>query len=82
MEVGDPPAVAEDEDVAFLLKAGRLRAFQHLPLVQDLERVDPVRVAELDHADLAEGPAANHLQDLEVVLAQPERFHAVRHRFY
>ena len=69
MQVGDPAAVAKHEDVSLLLEAGRLGSLQHLPLVQDLEGVDPVGALQLDDADLAEGAAADYLQDLEVVLA-------------
>ena len=82
VKVGDPPAIAEHEDVTFLLKACRLRAFEHLPLVQDLERVDPVGLAHLDDADLAEGPSTDHLQDLEVIFAQPQVSYFVCYWFH
>ena len=80
VKVCDPAPIAEHEDVTFFLEACRLCPLQHLPLVQDLERVDPVGVFELDDADLAEGTAADHLQDLEVVLAKAKRLDAVGHR--
>lgn len=82
VQVGDPPAVAPDEDVPLLLEAGRLRPFQHLPLVQDLERKDTVRGFELDYADLTECAAADHLQDFKVILGEAEGFHAVSHGFH
>ena len=81
MEVGDPSPIAEDENVSFLLEARGLCPLEHFPLVEDLEGVDAVRVLQLDHADLAECAAADHLQDLEVVLAQPKGLHAIGHRF-
>jgi hypothetical protein len=80
MEVGDPSPIAEYENVSFLLEARGLRPLEHFPLVEDLEGVDAVRVLQLDHADLAECAAADHLQDLEVVLAQPKGLHAIGHR--
>ena len=81
MEVGDPSPIAEDENVSFLLEARGLRPLEHFPLVEDLEGVDAVRVLQLDHADLAECAAADHLQDLEVVLAQPKGLNPISHRF-
>ena len=64
-----------------------------VPLVQEgslnnaictshLEGEDAVGALELDDADLPEGAAPDHLQDLEVVLAQPQRLDPVRHAFH
>ena len=47
-----------------------------------LEGEDAVRAAQLDDADLSEGAAPDDLQDLEVVLAEPQRLDAVRHPFH
>ncbi len=82
MKVSDPPPISPDEHVPLLLEAGSLCPLQHLPLVQDLQGEDAVRVLQLDHAHLAEGPATDHLEDLEVVLAQAERFDSVGHGFH
>ncbi len=81
MKVCNPPAIPENEDISFLLEARRFGSLEHLPFVEDLEGVHPVRVLQLDDADLAERAAPDHLQDLEVVLAQPKGLNPISHRF-
>jgi hypothetical protein len=81
MKVCNPPAIPENEDISFLLEARRFGSLEHLPFVKDLEGVHPVCVLQLDDADLAERAAPDHLQDLEVVLAQPKGLNPISHRF-
>ena len=82
MKIGDPASIAPDEDVPLFVETGGLGAFEHDPLVEDLHGVDALRVAQLDDAHLAEGAAADHLDDLEVVAGQAQVLHSRYTRFH
>lgn len=82
MEVGDPAPVTKDEDIAFLLEAGRLGALQHLPLVEYFHSVDLVGASHPHNANFPKRTAPYHLDDLEVLPGQPQLFHACWYRFH
>ena len=82
MQIRDPSAIAKDKYISLFLKARRFGPLEHLPLVENLEGVDTVGSLHLDDADLTKGTTSDHLEDLEVIFAQPKFFHSSGHRFY
>jgi hypothetical protein len=82
MQVCNPSAIAKDKYISFFLKARRLGSLEHFPFVEDLEGINPISLAHFDHTDLAKGSTTNNLEDFKVILAQPEFFYSIGHRFH
>lgn len=82
MKVGDPASIPAHKDVSLLVKAGGFGPLEHHPLVEDLHGVDPLRVPQLDDAHLAESPATNHFDQLEIVARQSQALDLAHARFH